>query len=427
MPKKRYRTKNNELTDRAYFEAVRVLRNCSHPAGIKASARSDGYSQVWARDSMITLLGAILLRDTAIDQTLKSSFDTLRKAQTPLGCIPNNVDTRTLKANYQAYADGGLWFVLGAAAFFEGKGDITFLRKQYPVIKKILNWYSYQDVDNSGLLSMQEAADWEDMFAVRGKGLYMNVLYYLALTKASRIAGLLCDVRGQKLYRRTATELRSKINRHFWFTKNQDPLVIIRDAFGGDDARKSFRFLANKRFSAHQKTMHKKDRYYLPYITFRDFGKWFDSFGNLLAIIAGVADKKRTKAILAFIDKYGLASPYPIKAIYPPVFPNQKDWRYYYRAHNLNLPHQYHNGAIWPFLGGFYVAALVKAGEFRKAREAFVSLAALNRKGMESIWEFNEWCHGKTFKPMGMAEQAWSAGMYIYAYHAVHKKKLPFF
>ena len=30
--------------------------------------------------------------------------------------------------------------------------------------------------------------------------------------------------------------------------------------------------------------------YYLPYASFRIAGEWFDSFGNLMAILAGVAD-----------------------------------------------------------------------------------------------------------------------------------------
>lgn len=156
MPKRRYRTKNNELTNRAYFEAVRVLRNCSHPAGIKASARSDGYPQVWARDSMITLLGAVLLQDTVIDQALKSSFDTLQKEQTPLGIIPNNVHSLTLKPNYRAYADSGLWFVIGSAVFFENRRDITFLRKRYPAIKKYLTGIPIRMLITAGLFQCKK-------------------------------------------------------------------------------------------------------------------------------------------------------------------------------------------------------------------------------------------------------------------------------
>jgi len=80
----------------------------------------------------------------------------------------------------------------------------------------------------------------------------------------------------------------------------------------------------------------------------------------------------------------------------------------------LNLPHHYHDGGVWPFIGGFYVAALVKTGRRDAARSALRFLAALNHQG-----EFNEWHHGETRAPMGVRDQAWSAGMYLYAYECV--------
>ena len=73
------------------------------------------------------------------------------------------------------------------------------------------------------------------------------------------------------------------------------------------------------------------------------------------------------------------------------------------------------------------MAALVKMKKYKKAREALIALALLNKKGRESAWEFNECLHGKSGKPIGMAEQAWSAGMYIFAYECVKRKKALFF
>ncbi len=418
---------NNKITDQVYQEAIKVLQNCVHERGIKASARVRGYPQVWARDSMITLLGASLVQDRIINRALKSSFDTLRKKQTSLGCIPNNVDVRTLGANFQAYTDGGLWFVIGKAVLFEQTRNLAFLKKNYSAIKKILRWYEYQDVDQSGLISMQEATDWEDLFAVRGKGLYVNTLYYWALIKGSKIAKILKDNKNKSLYAQKARNLRLHINKRFWFTKNKDICLIIEDSFGTEfDLRKMHDALGRKLILP-QKNILNKSSYYLPYITFRDFGEWFDSFGNMLVILTGIADKKQTKAVLNFIKKHKVASPFPIKAIYPPIRPGEKDWRYYYKFDNLNLPHRYHNGGIWPFLGGFYVAVLVKAGEYRKAEEALLSLALLNKKGKDGQRQFNECFHGVSGKPIGMDEQAWSAGMYIYAYEAVLKKRPPFF
>jgi glycogen debranching enzyme len=136
-------------------------------------------------------------------------------------------------------------------------------------------------------------------------------------------------------------------------------------------------------------------------------GEWFDSFGNLLAILAGVADRQQTDIILDFIPRYSLDI-WPLGSLTPAVLPGDPDWRDYYDA--LNTPHRYHNGGVWPFLGGFYIGALVRAGRSDTAASILQRLAELNHRG-----GFNEWHHGETGEPMGVRDQAWSAGMYLFA------------
>jgi len=427
-------TVNDKLCDEAHDEALKVLRGSSHPLGMKASAKLHGYPQVWARDSMITLLGATCIKDPKIKNSLKSSFNILAKEQSPLGLIPNNVDVKTLKPNFQAYADGGLWYVIGNAFFFKQTNDKKFLNKNYSVIKKVLKWYEYQDVDQTGLINMAEATDWEDLFAVRGKGLYVNILYYLALKNSSFIAEQLGDNEFSNKYKKKADEVRSLINNYFWYNGDTHTKCYVKFItshakinFGTESYNYNDLINLVKKCILPCKTILQNDTYYLPYITFRDFGEWYDSFGNLLAILSGIADKNRSRSLLNFIKKNNLANPYPIKSIYPPITVGEKDWKNYYQSGNLNFPHQYHNGGIWPFLGGFYVVALVKMKEYSEAKKALRSLAQLNKLGKESSWEFNEWFNGKTNKPMGKVEQAWSAGMYLYAYEAVLQKKTLFF
>jgi glycogen debranching enzyme len=104
------------------------------------------------------------------------------------------------------------------------------------------------------------------------------------------------------------------------------------------------------------------------------------------------------------------------------IHPGNKDWREYFRNNNLNLPEQYHNGGIWPFVRGFYVAALVKAGRMDEARRQLEKLAEVNHLGVKEEWEFNVWCHGRTGQPMGYPHQTWSAGMYVFAYRCVQEE-----
>ena len=93
------------------------------------------------------------------------------------------------------------------------------------------------------------------------------------------------------------------------------------------------------------------------------------------------------------------------------------DWRDYYST--LNVPYHYHNGGVWPFLGGFLVAALVAAGRGEAAAQTLHRLAQLNRLG-----QFNEWHHGESGAPMGVQDQAWSAGMLLFACECVRRGRV---
>ena len=128
---------------------------------------------------MIAALGARLIEDNEIQRCLRASVALLRQHQSVAGAIPNNVDCATLRPNFRAYADGGLWWIIGS----------SLLAHDPATVRAVLDWYQCQDVDQSGLLSMQESSDWQDLFCTRGKGLYLNCLYVLALRCAAKVCG----------------------------------------------------------------------------------------------------------------------------------------------------------------------------------------------------------------------------------------------
>jgi hypothetical protein len=162
-------------------------------------------------------------------------------------------------------------------------------------------------------------------------------------------------------------------------------------------------------------------------MAFRDYADRFDTLGNLLAILFGVANAAQAGKILDYIHGCGLNEPYPVQAVYPVLQPGDKDWRDYYRVRNLNLPHHYHNGGAWPFIGGLYVAALVQAGRQAEAERQLARLTDMVRAGRTREWEFNEWFHGQAGRPMGFAGQSWTAAMYLFAHDAVTKGRVSVF
>ena len=352
---------------------------------------------------MITALGARYAPDSLIQTALQASVSELKRGQSSRGAIPNYVENNTGSANFRAYADSSLWWLIGSG----------LIAPDPEATRKVLRWCEYQDVDNTGVLSMQEAADWQDLFCTRGKGLYLNCLYVLALRAAAKLFEA-SDREECDRYLRRAAEVADRVDTMFWYRGDGNLLPHIAHTFSTTDNPWKDTLGRPRWMPSKERLVN--EQYYLPYLGFRVVGEWFDSLGNLLAILAGVADEAKTHVILDFISQHGLDG-WPLRSLTPAVRRGDSDWREYYSL--INQPHHYHNGGVWPFIGGFYVAALVKAGRPEDAARALENLAVLNLRG-----EFNEWHHGETGEPMGVRCQAWSAGMYLFAFECVRRSRV---
>jgi glycogen debranching enzyme len=390
---------------------------------------SSAYQQVWARDSMIGGLG-LMLAGAGGPAIHNRSLETLRRYQSPLGRIPHNVGYTNVPdpslvalggelrveglehepsedTTHAGVVDGNLWYIVSHYYTYALDGDGARLAAAWDSLEKALLWLRFQDVNECGLLEVHEAMDWADLFANRYNVLFDNVLYYAAWKAMGFMAQALS--RPANSYLDSAGDVRRKLNTLLWV---------------GPEAPKDWAWIERER----KEWLYPLKRvetelvvrpFYLPYMAFRDYADRLDTLANLLAILFGLADETQANTILDYIHGCGLDEPYPVRALYPVIYPGQQDWRHYYRVRNLNQPHHYHNGGAWPFIGGFYVAALVQAGRQSEAEHQLAKLAAMNRQGRQRPWEFNEWFHGQSGRPMGFAGQSWSAAMYIFAHDAV--------
>ena len=127
-----------------------------------------------------------------------------------------------------------------------------------------------------------------------------------------------------------------------------------------------------------------------------------------------VPNQKLKNKIINYLLKQKISKFYPIQALVPPISKKDKGWDEIMERHNSNRPYYYHNGGIWPYIGGFWVIMLFKLG---KKKLAFAELEKLAFANKRNNWEFNEWFSGKTGKPMGMPGQSWNAGTFLLACH----------
>lgn len=413
----------HKLITEARKHALEILHGCATPYGFRASADLAGYPQIWGRDSAVTLLGAIASGDADLIQTGRASLETLGKRQSHLGLVPLNLNPESgyISTENSGACDSNLWYILGQYALYKSTGDLAALKASWSKITLAMNWLQYQDMNECGLLEIPEAGDWMDLIAVRYNSLYDNVLFYAATLGYEEMIQVVDSREACTPTMISAESIHERINLLMWidrcwvaahFAEHLEKLKAIRLEW----------FMLYHNIG----TISSRP-YYLPWVAFREYGDWCDSLANLLAILTGVADGHRSEHILRYMAQVGMAEPYPTKAISPPIFPGESNWRDYYRSRNLNLPHQYHNGGIWPMVGGFHVAALVQRGWQAEAEKLLLRLADANRQGTNQPWEFNEWMHGESGHPMGYTRQAWSAAMFLYAAQAVEAGDLPLF
>lgn len=393
--------------------AWKVLEACGRGGrGLRAAAGSTLYPHVWARDVGVAALGILAAHRRADDIALvTASLSTLARHQDELGRIPLKVDVEADRpvAENSAGIDAGIWFVitvdqLARVAAEEARPFIE------PALRA-LTWTRHLDVNGCGLLESPEASDWADMMPHRHNVLYPNVLYAVALQAGARLQKLRGDS-GDR-FDALAADVERKINLAFWLPDCTDPANV--GPWLVELAREYPEWGLTLQDAARRGSL----PFYLPYVGFRTCGRHCDVPGNLLAVITGIAPKERALRLLDHLHGAGVADPYPSKAIDPPIFPGDPDWRDHNLWRQLNVPYQYQNGGIWPFIGALHVVALVKVGRVTEARAMAERLVAC----CTGIPAFPEWLHAKTGRSMGEIDQAWSASGILYALTALESGK----
>jgi len=145
--------------------------------------------------------------------------------------------------------------------------------------------------------------------------------------------------------------------------------------------------------------------------------------GNVLAVLYDIAPPDRAKQIMSFLHAHGAADPFPARTYLRPLR-NGDNARIYHKVQDRfqdprwrNPPGSYHNGAIWPFIGGLYVSALQHVGMVDEAVASMRALAeAVRLSSNDEPFGFHEWI-GLDGTPSTIRDQAWSAGTFLAAYH----------
>jgi glycogen debranching enzyme len=382
-------TASRALIDACTQASLDLLEANLTPHGILAASRTEAavarrYTRIFGRDAAICVMAMCGSGVPALEQGAVASLDALAAQQAANGQIPKYVDPEGQDADfwYLGCIDATLWWLI-AVDHVRRHGSVgaTHWREE---AARAVQWLLAQEHQHFRLLQQNEASDWADIMPRSGYVLYTNALWY--------------DVK-----RRFALEHAEATQHHFnhLFNPFQRDLPEYHRA----------------RLLRHYARRGRRDPgLYLSFVNLAVVGDEGDVFGNVLAIQGGLADTEMAHRIVQTIDAARASAPYPVRVVLHPLSQQHELWRAYMGRHQQNIVHQYHNGGIWPFVGGFWVMALAKLGLYAQAWPELVRLAQANAL---DGWRFTEWFHGRTLAPMGMAGQSWNAATFLLARRAL--------
>lgn len=405
------------LLQDGYEHALGALRRNITPGGFTACSLDDNvvygtdanYRAVWARDGAKTIVWTLdLVDDEEVRNCQAATLRTLLAHQSPLGQIPGNVTIEDGKAEYGGVGgitsiDSGLWVIIALYRFCQATDDWSIIEDHAGDLQRAMDWLGAHDSNNCGMLEIPEAGDWTDLFARSYHVLYDEVLWYRCLVCYTEILKHLENHERAEDYEKWSEHVRKVIVRNFWpSTSSHSTESELLPSF------------SDVQFALGD------TRYLVAEISPFNFSWRCDVYANLLAYMMNLVDRERAMMTFRFLWGVGVSDPGPVKNLYPPVHAGDHEWRNYFTVNLLNLPDHYHNGGIWPFVGGLWVRYIHKLGMTDLARREMVKLARLCAMGVGREWEFNEWHHGRTGRPMGKAYQAWSAASFIRACYELH-------
>ncbi|WP_372846597.1 glycoside hydrolase 100 family protein [Pontiella sp.] len=375
--------------DEAKAAALEVLRHNAHGPyrGLPRTA-GWGYPEPYTRDLMIAALGILVSGDETLMRALRRTLEVVADNQSPRGHIPSLVHD----ADDRGASDTTPLFLMAAAMFRDTVGEPAFLQD---AIEKAVRWMEYQSPADDGIVAQLPTSDWRDEQWVLGYGLYVNTVVYTYL----RLLGL------------------------------HGPADTLRNAMG------RFTITGGEQHKhVHEGLVIRHKPYYALW-SYKVLGsERVDLLGNSLAILSGIAAPSRAEALVRWIESEceqlrdsGLLAVELPPNLFPYLQPGDPDW--HPRDALFNQPGEYHNGGIWPFVCGFYIAALVAAGRPKLAARRLDDLTALvRRRRKEPVeWGFNEWYRAQDGTARGQDWQTWSAAMYLYAARCVEENRTPFF
>jgi len=331
----------------------------------------------WGRDTMIALPGLTLAtRRFDIARDILLEFASLADE----GMLPNAFPDKNQSPAYNT-VDATLWFFEAVRRYLEASGDLTFVRAHlYGKLKEIVDWHIKGTrygihMDSDGLISAGDPTTqltWMDarvgdrpVTPRNGKPVEIQALWYNALRFLHRLAHEFGD--SNSSYDALATKACKNFNAQFW----NEPSGCLFDVIDGERSDPSLR----------------------P--------------NQVIALSLGYCaiPAVRARRILATVES-NLLTPFGLRTLAP----HDPAYRGRYEGPPEQRDAAYHQGTVWPWLLGPFIAADVRFNS-EAARNRIPALLAPLRQyaAGRGVGQIPEIFDGDApHAPRGCIAQAWS-------------------
>lgn len=354
-----------------YDDAVTLLHSLSGPRGIRASASSHAnYAAVFARDAVMAGIAGLLIKDATITLGLRRTLEHLRDLQGPQGQIASNYvigDESPPRVSFGTLVprlDAALWFLIGVGL---GVRTGALVAAEFrDAVHRVIDLLDGIEYNGRHLLYGPAGGNWADEYVYEGYVLHDQVLRAWGL----RVAG---DAFAEVAWQEKARQIERAILGAYW---------------PGDDGDRTYPLAAVSPTRVYDV---------------------FDLASSALLGASGIAGG-RAATTLDWIDETYLTRGALPPAFSPVIDEAHRDWPALARYHLhgfRNRPHEYHNGGVWMIWLGWLAVALARA--HRHAALARLQHAVAAQLSASPEFAFDEYFHGRTGKPSGVSQMAYSA------------------
>ena len=399
-------------------------------ASMDAESCAQNYDQVFTRDFFVSAVAFLLRGEYGIVRRFLTVTLDLQSAERHMDCfrpgqgmmpasfrVGGKGNDERVEADFGERAiarvtpiDSGFWWLYLLHAYTRASGDESLAKSEAMQrgIRLILDLCLPPRHEMLPTLLVPDGSFMIDRrLGVYGHPLDIQVLFHIALRSADGLLDAPPDDPLRQAVREREAHLAHHLRTYYWLDMaglNRIYRYEVEEL--GENAANRFNIYPETIPTWLFEWMPRDGGYFAGNLGPARLDVRFFSQGNLLSILAGVADSSQAEAIVRLFEdrRDDLIGEMPLKLVFPAL--EGRDWSLMTGSDPKNAPWSYHNGGNWPFLLWQFTAACLRVGRRDFAED--VLDAVEDRLAADQWPEYYDGKGGRILGKQARLNQTWS-------------------